>query len=109
MTPGYALGLYVVGYGLFYRARPPGLRNGQWTGMTGEKGRSYGTEHETGQQSNGQDVLGYLLSTSGLRRTKDDALDTVVDTAARLESVRGGCLGEVAEVGLQEPESLRVV
>lgn len=67
MTSGYALGLYVVGYGLFYRARPPGLRNGQRTGMTGEKGCSYGTEDETGQQSDGQDVLGDLLSASGLR------------------------------------------
>jgi hypothetical protein len=48
MASGYALGLYVVGYGLLYRTRPPGLRNGQRTSMTGEEGRSYSTEHKTG-------------------------------------------------------------
>jgi hypothetical protein len=109
MTSGYALGLYVVGNGLFYGTRPPGLCNGQWTSMTGEEGRSYSTEHKTGQQSDGQDVLGNLLSADGLRRTKDDALDLVVDAAACLESVGGGSLGEVAEVCLQEPESLHMV
>jgi hypothetical protein len=109
MTSGYALGLYVVGDGLFYRTRPPGLCNGQGTSMTGQEGRSYSTEHKTRQQSDGQDVLGDLLSAGGLRRTKDDALDSVVDAAARLEGVRGGCLGEVAQVCLQEPESLHMV
>jgi hypothetical protein len=109
MTSGYALGLYVVGYGLFYRTRPPGLCNGQRTSMTGQEGRSYSTEHKTGQQSDGQDVLGNLLSAGRLRRTKDDALDSVVDASARLEGVRGGCLREVAEVRLQKPESLHTV
>lgn len=109
MTPGYALGLYVVGYGLLYRTRPPGLCNGQRTSMTGEEGRSYSTEHKTGQQCDRQDVLGNLLSTYGLRRAKDNTLDSVVNAAARLEGVGGGRLSEVAEVCLQEPESLHMV
>ena len=77
--------------------------------MTGKEGRSYSAEHKTGQQSDGQDVLGNLLSADGLGRTKDDALDSVVDAAARLEGVGGRGLGEVAEVCLQEPESLHMV
>lgn len=67
MTSGDALWLYVVGDCLFYWTRPPGLCNGQRTSMTGEEGRSYSTEHKTGQQSDGQDILGDFLSADGLR------------------------------------------
>ena len=67
MTPRYALGLYVVGYGLFYRTRPPGLCNSQRTSMTGKEGRSYSAEHKAGQQRDRQDILGNLLPADGLR------------------------------------------
>lgn len=85
----------------------PGLGNGQGPGMCGQERGGDAGQDQAGEQGDGQDVLLDLLAALGLGGAKDDALDAVVDAAARLEGGRVGGVGQVVEVGLEQPEGLR--
>lgn len=100
--------LYVIGNHVVERTGLARLSDGKWPSMSGEEGRSYAGEDQTGQDGDRQDVFLDLLAPLGLSRTKYDALDLVVYPPACLESVRIWGSGEVMEVGLKEPERLRM-
>lgn len=74
--------------------------------MGREKGSGNAGKDDAGQDGDGQDILLDLLFPRGLWGAEDDALDLVVYAPTCLEGIGGGCGGEVAEIGLEEPESL---
>lgn len=75
--------------------------------MGGQKGGGNAGQDQTGEDGGGQDILSDPLAALGLGGAKDDALDAVVNAATGLEGVRVGCVGEVVQVGLEEPKGLR--
>lgn len=109
VAPPHLCCLHVVRNHVVERTRLAGLGNGQRAGMSGQEGRGNAGEHQAGQHGDGQNVLLDLVAALGLGGAKDDALDLVVDAAARLEGVRRGGGGEVVEVRLEEPEGLRAL
>lgn len=74
--------------------------------MTGQKRGGDTGENEAREDGDGQHVAPDAFAVGGLRGTKDDALDLVVQTTASLELVGLGVAGEIVEIGLEQPEGL---
>ena len=106
MTPVYPLYRHVLGYHLLDRAGFPCLRNRQWACVTWQEGRGNTGQHYAREDSDWQDIVLYPLLAHRLRRAEDDALYLIVYPPTYSKSVGVGGTGQVAQVGLEEPEGL---
>lgn len=106
VAPPHLRRLHIVRDHVFDGPRLTSLRNGERPGMSGEKRGCYAGEHQAGKHGYGEDILLDLLPPLWLGRTKDDALDFIVDPATSLERMRIRVGREIMEVCLEEPESL---